>query len=355
MAKKHFCTPGIVEWLRSKRPSALLFSLALLILLIVSFIVPFALTSAQGLGDVYLPFIRVGAQPGFPLRAAFYYPWFPESWTQQGIYPYTNYSPSLGYYDSSDTAVIAKHIAAMQYGHIDAGILSWWGQGSPTDNRVSGILAATAGSTFRWSIYYEPESLGNPSVSTLAADLAYLRDHYGANPAFLRIDGRFVVFVYADGADGCGMADRWTQANAGINAYIVLKVFAGYTACASQPDGWHQYAPATAADDQGIYSYSISPGFYKVNESPALVRDPARWRRNIRDMVASGARFQLITSFNEWGEGTAVESATQWASASGYGNYLDALHDNGAEPGGTPTSCTDVTLTKGPTLILTGS
>jgi hypothetical protein len=43
-------------------------------------------------------------------------------------------------------------------------------------------------------------------------------------------------------------------------------------------------------------------------------------------MAASGDNWQLITSFNEWGEGTAVESATQWATPSGEGAYLDALH-----------------------------
>jgi hypothetical protein len=37
-----------------------------------------------------------------------------------------------------------------------------------------------------------------------------------------------------------------------------------------------------------------------------------------------------VTTFNEWGEGTAVESATEWASPSGYGAYLDALHNDGA-------------------------
>src|SRR5262249_12568435 len=26
-------------------------------------------------------------QPSFPIRAAFYYPWFPEAWTQGGVYP----------------------------------------------------------------------------------------------------------------------------------------------------------------------------------------------------------------------------------------------------------------------------
>ena len=44
-------------------------------------------------------------------------------------------------------------------------------------------------------------------------------------------------------------------------------------------------------------------------------------------MVGSGAQFQLVTTFNEWGEGTAVESAGEWASDSGFGVYLDILHD----------------------------
>jgi hypothetical protein len=42
-------------------------------------------------------------------------------------------------------------------------------------------------------------------------------------------------------------------------------------------------------------------------------------------MVRSRARFQLITTFNEWGEGTAVESAREWRSRSGFGRYLDVL------------------------------
>ena len=46
-------------------------------------------------------------------------------------------------------------------------------------------------------------------------------------------------------------------------------------------------------------------------------------------MVASGEPWQLVTTFNEWGEGTSVESAVEWASASGYGQYMDVLHNNG--------------------------
>ena len=47
------------------------------------------------------------------VRAAFYYPWFPQAWTQGDVFPFTRYHPTLGYYGSSDRDVIRRHIAAM--------------------------------------------------------------------------------------------------------------------------------------------------------------------------------------------------------------------------------------------------
>lgn len=276
------------------------------------------------------------SQPSFPIRAAFYYPWFPEAWNQQGFNPFTNYNPSQGFYDASQT-VTRQHIAAMQYGGIQAGIASWWGQGSRTDTRIAGLLQAAAGTTFRWSIYHETESQGDPSVAQLTSDLTHIRDRYGNDPSFLRVNGRFVVFVYADGNDACGMADRWKQANT-VGAYIVLKVFAGYRTCPSQPDSWHQYSPAVATDSQRGYSYAIAPGFWKKGDAVRLARDLNRWNQNVRDMVASGAPWQLIATFNEWGEGTSVESAREWETGSGHGAYLDALHNNGNGGGAQPTA-----------------
>jgi hypothetical protein len=269
-----------------------------------------------------------GWQPSFPIRAAFYYPWFPEAWTQKGIYPYSNYTPQLGYYSSTDQSILKQHITMMQYGNIQAGIASWWGQGSQTDSKISGLLTAAAGTNFRWALYYENESQGDPSVSQLQNDLTYIYNHYGQNPSYLKVNGKFVVFAYSDTADACGMADRWKQANT-LGAYIVLKVFPGYAKCTSQPDSWHQYSPAVAADQQGSYSYSISPGFWLKGNPERLARDLNRWAQNVRDMAASGANWQLVTTFSEWGEGTVVEPGTLWESASGYGQYLDLLHTNG--------------------------
>jgi hypothetical protein len=269
------------------------------------------------------------AQPKLPLRAVFYYPWYPQTWTVGGRHPH--YTPSLGYYNSSSAVVIRRHIRAMRWGRIEAGISSWWGRGDRTDSRFAQLLRVTRGlrTPFRWAVFYEPEGGGDPSVAQLRGDLTYIRDRYGSDPAYLRLNGQLVVFVWSDGGDGCGMADRWSQANT-VGAYVVLKVFPGYRSCSSQPDGWDQYAPVSAASSQGAFSYTISPGFWKSDESAArLSRSLLRWRSNVRAMVASHARFQLVTTFNEWGEGTAVESAKEWATSSGYGAYLDALHRNG--------------------------
>ncbi|MDR3575851.1 MAG: hypothetical protein P4L50_18470 [Anaerolineaceae bacterium] len=268
---------------------------------------------------------------GFPIRAAFYYPWFPEAWNQQGFNPFTHFHPLLGFYDSSSISVVHQHIREMLYGGITAGISSWWGPGTPTDGRVKELLAAATGSGFRWALYYEKEGIGNPSPTEISSDLTYIRDHYTSDPSYLKIDGRFVVFVYGEPTDDCGMADRWKQGNT-VNAYIVLKVFPKYMNCPNQPDGWHQYSPADAVVNRSL-SYTISPGFWKEGEETArLARDLNQWNNDILSMLSSGARFQLITTFNEWGEGTAIEPAKEWSSPSGYGAYLDALHNNGDPP-----------------------
>ncbi len=265
-----------------------------------------------------------------PIRAAFYYPWFPQAWRQQGLSLFTHYTPSLGLYSTRDHAVIERHIAAMQYGGIAAGIASWWGRGSATDRAFPDLLAVTNSmrSRFRWAIYYEPEGQGDPSVARIIADLEYIRGRYASNRAYLRVGRQFVVFVYTDGKDGAAMAERWVSANAAIGnrAYLSLKVFPGYRSIARPPQSWHQYAPAHAEDAQ-LGSFAISPGFFKADEAaPRLPRDLARWRTSVEDMVASHAAWQLVATFNEWGEGTAVEDAGQWQTPSGAGAYLDTLH-----------------------------
>jgi hypothetical protein len=270
------------------------------------------------------------SQPASPLRAAFTYAWFPEAWDQQHTDPFTRYRPTAGFYDSSDRDRIRREIAAMRYGKIDAGIYSWWGRGTSTDARFQRYLDAARQTPFRWALYDESEGYGDPSPDAIRRDLEWIRDVYASQPSYLKLNGRFVVFVYG-GVESCSVAERWHDANAGTGAYLVLPAFDGFRNCANQPDSWHFYSATIPEFELHGYSYGVCPGFFRIDESePREVRDLEQWKQSIRDMVASNEPLQLVVTFNEWGEGTSVESADEWQSPSGYGAYLDALHDDGA-------------------------
>jgi hypothetical protein len=269
-------------------------------------------------------------QPTFPIYAAFYYPWYPETWTYNGFHVF--YHPALGYYSTTDTSLQQAHIRALQYAGMKAAISSWWGPGHYSDSRLKQLMQNTVamGSPLKWAVYYENEGYGNPTVSTIASDLTYIRDNLATSPGYLKVGGKFVVFVYSADDTTCDVANRWAQANSqlGNAAYVDLKVFLGYKACSSQPNSWHQYGPDAPYDDQPGYSFSISPGWWRCDKSsPLLTRDPSRWQSNVVAMTTSNEPWRLVTTFNEWGEGTATESAQEWASSSGYGTYLDTLHN----------------------------
>ncbi len=269
------------------------------------------------------------SQPSFPIRATFYYAWYPEAWMRDGLFPYSKLRPTLNFYGADDAAVVRAHTAALRYARFDAGIYSWWGPSGypPTDERFPRYLQAARTTPLRWAIYYEREGYGDPSVEKIRSDLEYVRDRYASKPAYLKVNGRFVVFVYANGADGCGTARRWAAANT-VGAYVVLSGFGDWATCPWQPQAWHQYSATRAEYTFAPSSYMISPGFDEtLARAPALGRSLDRWRLGIADLVASNAPWQLVISFNEWPEGTSVESGGDWETPSGFGAYLDALHE----------------------------
>jgi hypothetical protein len=265
------------------------------------------------------------AQPSFPITAAFYYGWGQTN---------TRFTPLHGTDDTLHPSVARRHVETMRFMGMEAGISSWWGAGSPSDRRIPNQLRAADGTPFRWSLYYELEGpqYPDPSVAKIRADLAYLQSRYAGDRSYLRIGGKPVLFVWAGPEDGCAMASRWKAADT-LGFYVVLKRFYRSSSCAAQPVSWHDYGPASRVLDNRPWSYSISPGFSSAGEArPRLARSLAAWRTALAQMKASGARWQLITTFNEWGEGTAVEAAAQWRSRSGHGRYADLAHDTYVAP-----------------------
>ena len=284
-------------------------------------------------------------QPQLPITAAFFYPWYPSHWTENGSFPYTNFTPELGLYSSMDDAAISEQLSMAEQAHLDAFISSWWERDETTDLTLQHILSVTeqVGSDVRWAVYYEREGYSDPDWLQIAWDLQYLSEKAFDFPAYLRVGGKPVVFVYGQGNEACSMVDRWLQARqlGGVDVYVVLKVFEGYTDCSSQPDAWHEYNPTLRFSHALPDSVSVSPGFWKAGEQSVLPRDAERFEISVQWMALSQASWQLITTWNEWAEGTGIEPTEQFGRI-----YVDILCRN--LPGSAPCSSSPPTTPQPP-------
>ena len=312
--------------------------------------------------------------PAYPgTKGAFYHPGYGEAWAQEGINPWTRYhptrcvseagcSPNYDYSTANpDRATLVRgQIDELEYGNVEFGISSWFGQGHSTDTNFRLLLDEGRPEEFRWSLYYECEGRGpslcpngpDPTQAQVESDLRYIRDRYTYDQAYLRLDGKPVLFVHnAAGSESCATTvNRWKNANNSLQPedrfFLVLNTFPGWEACQADVDGWHQYGPATErrqvnppSSPNSHYADVISPGFYRYqtlaektngNQAPPfLQRDLQRWRSTVQSWEASSYRLKLVSTYNDWGEGSAVENADEWYTATG-GSYLDVLHDSSA-------------------------
>lgn len=251
----------------------------------------------------------------YPIRAAFYYGYGSVS---------TRYSPTYGNDDPClNPATPKRTVSQMRWAGLNAGIASWWGHGSWADVRIPSLLRAADGTPFRWALYYEP---GGQSIDQIEYNMHYISERYTADKNYLRVWGKPVLFIWAGGADSCALVQTFVQANHGV-FWLQMKNYYKQEQCKYQPNAYHAYGPAVARLGVAGNSYSISPGFWRnADNAPTLSRSIDAWNGSINAMKASGTKWQLITTFNEWGENSAVESAAQWRSGSNQGQYLDRMH-----------------------------
>jgi len=264
----------------------------------------------------------------FPVRGVFYYAWYPQTWKVSSG-DIARFKPDLGYYVSGDPTVVDAHIDQLEYGRFDVGIISWFGPSTNLDiARITNLMDRTLelNANIKWTIYYEDEWKLDPNQTQLKEDFDYIKKYFAWHPTYAHVNGKPLIFIWNE--DDCEVVDRWNKAS-NDEWYVIPKLFGGYKDCPTQPNEWHQYGPASAYARFSGHSVSISPGFWHAGEArPRLPRlSESQWCDNVRKMSQSGEPWQLVTTFNEAGEGTGIEStAAYWPSESGYGYYLDCLH-----------------------------
>ncbi len=331
---------------------------------VVSIIAPAALAtspaSAQGPAAAAPSRAAAAFQPSAPYYASFFYPWYKNAacdgsysyWQDGGNRPpyrwFSHYLPDLhpGFdpkaelYSSLDYGTFKWEVAKMAEARQEVAIASWFGRGTKQDGALKTYLddfmkrADNPYPNLRFALYYEQEGFGDPSVSQLVADLEYIKSAYASSPYFLKVGGKPVVFVYGNGSDDAGTSRRWREAVAqtGGAFYYVLKVYQGYASDPNQPDSWHQYAPSSRYGSFARHSTFVSPGFWKdaAGERVRLRRNLRSFKTAVRRMRAAGTPWNLVETWNEWGEGTSVEPGRQTKiNASG----REVLNPNGARFG----------------------
>ena len=279
----------------------------------------------------------------------FYYPWYGgkdngyESWSEDDHSPpeswRSNYLPDIDpmkfdptneLYDSGDPAVIKKQLGWMKEAGIQFGVASWFGPESGSDDYMRTIFSTVMPASdnphpdMKWAMLYEDEGgSGNPSVDTIVGDLNYIQQTYVSKPYYLKTDGKPVIFVYNSDAttDEEALDDlaRWKEARAKTGFYVVMldsPVHVSPLDAGANPadvDSWYRYVPGKYFDQLGSYSASVSAGYWKYDDDPELAegRDPVQFETAVQQLKVANVPLKLITTWNEYPEGSGVEPATE--------------------------------------------
>ncbi|MEG3092738.1 hypothetical protein [Sphingomonas sp. PB1R3] len=282
---------------------------------------------------------------------AFYYPWYGNpatsgKWSHwQGPKneaprqsPTLNH-PRLGLYDSHDPAVIRTHFAQMKAAGITALIVSWWGIGSFEDKAMPAILAAAAAVGLHVTVYLEQQKDG---AAGAARDIAYLTRTYGAHGNWLQVAGRPVLFLYLqalrdlparDWRKAAGLAflvgdvspretddfAAWAPFMDGIHVYVLAPYLKGMTP--PQMAAWadRTYPVWRRMAGGKLFCATVIPGFDdtrvpgRAAPRPTVGRfDGATYTTLWDAAIRHNADWVLVTSFNEWHEGSEIEPSREY-------------------------------------------
>ncbi len=284
----------------------------------------------------------------------FYYPWYgtPDfggkwvHWSQvqpdkREIASSTHW-PQGGPYDSHDPQAVARHMALCKAAGITGVIASWWGQKSFSDRAMPVILEQAQQAGLEVTVYYERVP-GPVGVESAKADLLYILNTYGAHPAFMKVGGKPVVFIYGRAMGqmglpawattlylvnqeyqpgGCFIADRLSRSVArffdGLHTYNIAGALRGVSPEAAQAKMGPAFAAGVEAADsrQRISCVTIIPGYddTKIRKPGLKVErhDGELYRVLWEQALAADPHWVLITSFNEWHEGSEIEPSAEY-------------------------------------------
>ena len=268
--------------------------------------------------------------------------------------------PLAGFYDSSNEATAEWHVKLAMGAGIDAFLVDWWGTHRGLDLNVDrGIVAACEKLGFKFALLDERAQF-HSKFEEYEAMLARALRKYRDSPAYLKLDGRPVVYLYQV-AQMPGLTARefpklkqFVETETGPVFWIVDKIAHDGAATKNGDDDREKRIPAEwlatpGVDAFGFYStfsnfradsYEQLAGKYRCIaklahdagkkmllpvhpghdnshfvDQPYVMprRDGQTLRDYFRAATDAGADFIMVTSWNEWPETTIVEPSSSWS------------------------------------------
>ena len=287
---------------------------------------------------------------------AFYYGWYASPQVSKRWFHWENidvsgkhignctHFPLLGTYDSHDPQLVEQHCRQAKAAGVSGFIASWWAEGDFHDQGMPLLLDTAQKVGLKVTIYFETTHPGHGSPRENALrDVLYLLENYASHPAWLKVNGKPVLFVYGRAVGEVGL-DGWlwiiTEAN---RRYPGGAVFIGDQI--SRPaahvfDGIHTYNITGSTAGQSVaaasaWARSAFPGFVKTaganriacvtiipgyddsklgrpTPRPVTERhDGSTYRALWQEAMAANPDWVLITSWNEWHEGSEIEASVE--------------------------------------------
>ncbi len=249
--------------------------------------------------------------------------------------------PTLGAYDSNDPAVLDQHCRWAKQAGIDGFIYSWWGKDRYEEKPLPLLLETAQRHRLEVCIYYEfvPKP-GDPN--SVVAEWLDLCERFGKHPAYLKVEGKPVIFVYGRAMEQlslpqwaqvlveverqykpgvCAIADRLSRATCrvfdGVHTYITVGALQGIPLqqVRSAVERTFEEPLRFAGEFHRIACATVIPGYddTKIRTPGAKVErfNGDSYRHQWEAVLNLNPDWVLITSFNEWHEGSEIEPSVE--------------------------------------------
>eukprot|EP00160_Parvularia_atlantis_P007553 Unigene16745_Nuclearia_a/m.49425 Unigene16745_Nuclearia_a/g.49425 ORF Unigene16745_Nuclearia_a/g.49425 Unigene16745_Nuclearia_a/m.49425 type:complete len:411 (-) Unigene16745_Nuclearia_a:39-1271(-) len=276
--------------------------------------------------------------------------------------------PALGPYSSADRAVMADHMRQLRTARVGVIAVSWYHptrgdpNGASPDPVMRPLMDVAHEHGIKVAFHLEPYH--NRTAASVREDLQYIAETYGVHPALYRHRGVRddkpatlpLMYVYDSYltpnaewqqllSPSGSLSVRGTPMDAFFIGLLVTRIhvddlyeggFDGmYTYFASEgftpgstPSLWADFA-AAARLKKMLFIPSIGPGYddgpvRPWNAATTKARGGgAYYERLFRAAAAQRPALVSVTSFNEWGEGTQIETAVPFTDANTGAAYAD--------------------------------